>query len=219
MRVFIRVIFLFALSCGGHAFAENVLWNYLEKQGEGRIGCYEPNGVPIWPDMTFSVIDSPQTVMLVPTSEFVPEFVGTWVVAVLGETVDESIVQNYERWLIGTEYGESTNVHLGDPLEVRKNDSIYMAVSVGEIDFLHDPATVSRYLYGWVEIIVDGDGGAHVGSSAIDLDGGPMIVGGGSATPEPSGGLLLLVGGALLALRRRRRDLFCYNSRQPINKE
>ena len=58
--------------------------------------------------------------------------------------------------------------------------------------------------YGWVQILVGTDGAISVGTSAIDLDGGPMIVGGGSSTPEPASGLLLLVGGALLALRRRK---------------
>ena len=205
MRCPIRVIFLIALAYSGHVSAANILWNYLANQGNGRIGCYEPNGIPIWPDMTFSVIERPQTVMLVPTNEVVLEFIGTWGVAVIGEIVDDAIEENTERCFLRSEYGSSATVHIGDPVEVRKNDSVYMALSVGEIDFLHDPAMVSRYLYGWVEIIVGDDGTVSVGSSAIDLDGGPIIVGGGSAlTPEPSAALLLLVGGALLALKRRR---------------
>ncbi len=204
MRGPIRVILLIALVYSGHVFAENILWNYLANQGNGRIGCYEPNGIPIWPDMTFSVIERPQTVMLVPTNEFVLEFIGAWFVAVIGELVDDTIEQSLERCFIRSEYGGSAPVHIGDSVEIRKNDSVYMALSVGEIDFLQDPAIVSRYLYGWVEIIVADDGTVSVGSSAIDLDGGPMIVGGGSAIPEPSSVLLLLAGGALLALRRRR---------------
>ncbi len=56
-------------------------------------------------------------------------------------------------------------------------------------------------------MLVGTDGSLRVGASAIDLDGGPMIVGGGSAIPEPSSVLLLLAGGALLVLRRRRAAL------------
>ena len=42
--------------------------------------------------------------------------------------------------------------------------------------------------------------------SAIDLDGGPMVVGGGAwegGIPEPSGGMLVLLGAAMLGLRRK----------------
>ena len=44
-------------------------------------------------------------------------------------------------------------------------------------------------------------------NSAINLDGGPMIVGGGAwegGIPEPSGGMLFLLGLAALGLRRSR---------------
>ena len=61
------------------------------------------------------------------------------------------------------------------------------------------------YLYGWVSIGVDDDGSPYLVHSAIDLDGGPMIVGGGAwegGIPEPSGGMLLLIGAAVLGLRR-----------------
>ena len=61
-------------------------------------------------------------------------------------------------------------------------------------------------LYGWVEAQANENGELSSLAYAIDLDGGPMIVGGGPAIPEPSAALLLLVGGALLALRRRRTN-------------
>lgn len=82
--------------------------------------------------------------------------------------------------------------------------SVYMMFVFSD-DMVHprDPS----YIYGWVEIAVSADGTLNLGRSAIDLDGGPMIVGGGAwegSTPEPASGLLLLVGGALLAMRRRR---------------
>ena len=81
--------------------------------------------------------------------------------------------------------------------------SVYMMfVFSDDIMYRPDPS----YIYGWVEIVVASDGRISLGRSALDLDGGPMIVGGGAwegATPEPASGLLLLLGGALLALRRR----------------
>ena len=81
-----------------------------------------------------------------------------------------------------------------------------------------------NYIYGWVEISADEDGTLKLVGSAIDIDGGPMIVGSGSATPEPSSALLLLVGGALLALRRRvpheprKFDILCAPERRRKNK-
>ena len=66
-------------------------------------------------------------------------------------------------------------------------------------------------MYGWIRLrVIDMYGKASIADmSAIDLEGGPMIVGGGAwegGTPEPASGLLLLCGGALLALRRRREN-------------
>lgn len=57
--------------------------------------------------------------------------------------------------------------------------------------------------YGWVKFNVV-HGSLQSYESAIDLDGGPMIVGGGAFIPEPCGGLLLLVGTAALGLRRKK---------------
>lgn len=82
---------------------------------------------------------------------------------------------------------------------VTPNDSFYlMFVFSDDMVNPHAPS----YIYGWVEISADEDGALRLVGSAIDIDGGPMIVGSGSATPEPSSALLLLIGGALLALRR-----------------
>ena len=67
-------------------------------------------------------------------------------------------------------------------------------------------------MLGWLQLFVYGTetGGNVLGwTSAIDLDGGPMIVGGGAwedSTPEPTSGLLLFFGAALLTLRRRREN-------------
>ena len=54
----------------------------------------------------------------------------------------------------------------------------------------------TTYYYGWAEYVVDEDGTFKILNSAIDFDGGPMIVGAG-AVPEPTSGLLLLLGSAM----------------------
>ena len=71
--------------------------------------------------------------------------------------------------------------------------------------YLDDGSGDVRPGYGWVKIGYS-NGQIVVEAAAIDLDGGPMIVGGGAFIPEPSSALLLLVGGAVLGLRRRRVD-------------
>ena len=92
-------------------------------------------------------------------------------------------------------YGNNTAIAAPD-------SSLYMMfVFSDDIMYRPDPS----YIYGWVEIVITADGTLSLGRSAIDLDGGPMIVGGGAwegGTPEPASGLLLLVGASLLALRR-----------------
>lgn len=70
--------------------------------------------------------------------------------------------------------------------------------------YLDDGSFDVKTGYGWVKIGYS-NGQIVAEAAAIDLDGGPMIVGGGAFIPEPSSVLLLIVGGAVLVLRRRRR--------------
>ena len=82
------------------------------------------------------------------------------------------------------------------------DEDVYLAIILTDYD--------GNEIYGWMELQVlgrDGNGYLLGWHSALDLDGGPMVVGGGAwdgSTPEPASGLLLLVGCALLALKRRR---------------
>ena len=97
----------------------------------------------------------------------------------------------------------------GRVISIARGSSIYLGfmteVSVMDISLI-DPNSPTDWMgYGWVKIGVDSNGQIVAEAAAIDLDGGPMIVGGGAFIPEPSSALLLLVGGALLVLRRRRR--------------
>ena len=88
-----------------------------------------------------------------------------------------------------------------DPI-YKYDEDVYLAIIMA--DYYGDE------VYGWIHLYEYGvyeKGVILDWGSAIDLDGGPMIVGGGAwegSTPEPASGLLLLVGGALLAMRRRR---------------
>ena len=64
----------------------------------------------------------------------------------------------------------------------------------------------SNPVYGWMELTIYANATIELTDSAIDLDGGPMVVGGGAwegGIPEPSGGILFLLGAAALGLRRR----------------
>lgn len=79
-------------------------------------------------------------------------------------------------------------------------------------------STDPMVLYGWMELTVDASGGISVTGSAIDLDGGPMVVGGGAwdgNIPEPSAGMLFLLGAAVLGLRRRLTSSICHGFASP----
>lgn len=80
-------------------------------------------------------------------------------------------------------------------------ETFYLAITGNNSPFDAQVITV----YGWLEFEVTDAGGIQLLHSAIDLDGGPMIVGGGSAIPEPSSGLLFLMGALYLIMRRTSR--------------
>ena len=82
----------------------------------------------------------------------------------------------------------------------------YNTVFIAFEELTYADSLTSIKVYGWAEFGFSEIGGLMPIEGAIDLDGGPMIVGGGALIPEPSAALLLLVGGAALTLRRRRRS-------------
>ena len=88
------------------------------------------------------------------------------------------------------------------PLSGSEYRDIYWAIILTDYE--------GNEVFGWVGLSLTGYAGEaflYGWQSAIDLDGGPMIVGGGAwegDTPEPASGLLLIVGASLLVLRRRR---------------
>jgi hypothetical protein len=86
-------------------------------------------------------------------------------------------------------------------IPIRQGRDVYLGF-VTDV-YMDDGSFDVRTGYGWVKFRADLYGGLYVDAAAIDLDGGPMIVGGGAYIPEPHSALLLFVGCALLALKRR----------------
>ena len=134
------------------------------------------------------------------------EFIGNWVEAEYGSRVDASTTRGIGSYFEYSDYSSEGNVTIYDII-LRQGETTYLAFC-GEQLAGHDMSRLEPtgiYLYGWVSIEVDDDGIPYLVHSAIDLDGGPMIVGGGAwegGIPEPSGGILFLLGMAVLGLRR-----------------
>lgn len=136
--------------------------------------------------------------------------IATWMLACAGDILDASYFTDGPIFAYRDLEGRG-----GTMTAVSKDSAFYLGVKVEELtsDWPEDwdgnwsdtRLYTGKYDYAWVMLDVDADGRLSLRSSALDLDGGPMIVGGGSAIPEPSGGLLFLLGGAALALRRRKR--------------
>lgn len=130
----------------------------------------------------------------------------TWTRSEIGDLISPAGFGDGQQSLFSTEYtGGSGN------MSAAKGSSFFLSFQVNELVQDYDPEIgYGDYrrgdsYYGWVEFTATNDGRLTVGESAIDLDGGAMIVGGG-AIPEPTSGLLLLFGVAALALKRNLSD-------------
>ena len=205
-------LFILCVFCSGTMHAANVLWDavidnyYAPVEGELEITCF------IGECFMLDAVLSPS---LLPSNEVQINGIGACLgasenilVARPGDVVNSTTTRHlaketyFEHAFIDDEDYYGTHTTTASPAS-----SVYMMFVFSD-DIMYRPD--SSYIYGWVEIVVASDGRISLGRSAIDLDGGPMIVGGGAwegATPEPVSGLLLLLGGALLALRRRRKML------------
>lgn len=132
---------------------------------------------------------------------------GAWLEAYVGELVDASTIfgrRDYWFYEMANAQPEYSSGQIG---EIEFNKSYYLMFAIEDMDDawayrLKETTDPPKLYYGWAEYVVDETGTFKILNSAIDFDGGAMIVGAG-AVPEPTGGLLLLLGVAALVLRRK----------------
>ena len=190
------------------AFAQSI-WSTDETSGGFQ--CYRYNsdwtaGLSCWIDVfcDYNAYNDGRTVIT--ATGTVLEFIGNWVEAEYGSRIDASTTRGIGRYFEHGDYSSESNVTIYDVV-LRQGETTYLAFC-GEQLAGHSMSNLARtgvYLYGWVSLTVDENGIPKVTGSAIDLDGGPMVVGGGAWTggiPEPTSGMLLLIGAAVLGLRR-----------------
>ena len=198
-------VFILLASVMGKAFAANVAWNLVENWAEQAYGAPTPQvqlnyvaSMGLMVDFGFEAIPN--------GSRFSVEHLGhavnaaeNLVVANKGDLIDESTTRHLpsdayflHAYIDDQEYGGTHQ------LQIEPDSDFYIMFASSDEGCMTTP----RYMYGWVNIGVDSFGNLSLLGSAIDLDGGPMVVGGGSAIPEPSGTLLILLGGAVLVMRR-----------------
>lgn len=133
---------------------------------------------------------------------------GAWLSAVAGDLANSSILQHQHDFFFYEMANGQSEYSYGELVPVERGVSYYLKFVIEDADDawayrLKETTVPPTLYYGWAEYMVDEDGTFRLLNSAIDFDGGAMVVGGG-AVPEPTGGLLLLVGVAALALRRGR---------------
>ena len=178
------------------AFSANVIWNGVEVGTSfPEIGYYSIK----WPYVSMRGTVASSVLTLWAETETYMEFQNSWTRVSKGDLISRASLEEAGSYFYrGNFWREGDEVAQCDyPLQLTEGESVYLAV-------LFSGYTVPENLnVAWMELTMDADYNLVIASSAIDLDGGPMIVGGG-AIPEPSSGVLLLLGTIILALRRKR---------------
>ena len=150
-------------------------------------------------DLRFMVSKTGSSVVLESVTSDL-SFAGSWLEMGYGEVASVSTTRNVGSYFYHIFTDEGVGEYSTYDITVQSGDDFYLAFAAA-LD-----ASYTSFAYGWVGLKADDDGRLTMTGSAIDLDGGPMVVGGGAytdATPEPSAGVLFLLGAAALGLRRR----------------
>lgn len=212
-----RILLLFMFSIMSiKAFSSSVLWNCfkLVDMGEFASGTYSLGfsaSGEMYPDINLGVQDGNSSVRIQGTITM-EGAMGTWIIPCLGDVLDAHVFENALQIFAYRNLVGSGTI----PMTISKGSSFYLGVQIEKLSSVwpadwngdwSDPRIYSgEYCYGWVQLLVDETGTLSLLGSAMDLDGGAMVVGGGLAIPEPSGGVLLLLGMSVLALKRRRAE-------------
>lgn len=207
------VLFCLALFYAMGLQAENVLWNFL---GGSHYGAqdgvdgvlmleWHSDDYSIWPSVGIGYNRGTDGVIIRAYMNQM-EFMGAWFQQNYGDVIDSALLERNicfeSSWDWGDHFPAGTELSRYDVF-IPVGETVYLSV-VAEAALWngHDDHS-GNYYYGWAEFSYEGDK-LILASSALDLDGGPMIVGGGAySVPEPSGGLLFVLGAAALGLRRR----------------
>ena len=162
--------------------------------------------------MGLTVDKSKVNITISPNDVVVANASCNWLVASVGDVVSESTTRHLDPsqyFLHITLDDDFTDMHAydgwfitGDPITVRRNSIFYLMLAAGDVHSIYADEKQNVY-YGWVEVTVSPMGEIGVGSSCINLDGDPIIVG-YDLVPEPGVTGLLLFGLAALVFPRRK---------------
>ena len=219
MRMLLKSVVITIAACRS-VIGASVVWNGFQmadmsgftSTSSYLIG-YDGSGGSFYAYLFLSVEGSGNIKTLAGASSFTG-FSGKWMTADAGTILDALTFGNCDNPLVETRLTTTT----GTPCQTEVPGNFFLAVQVEKLTDedvgFDDPRKYSgEYLYGWVSLDVDKEGNLTLTGSAIDLDGGPMVVGGGAwegGIPEPFGGILFLLGTAVLGLRRRTNRRIMY---------
>ena len=190
--------------------ASAVAWDCLIACNDlaGRVDVIEKDGSPTMefgfrPTLIFDIHTDASRYWLVTRDleDTLSSFIGNWLVAQKGDIVDSASTRHVGSYLNHAKIDDETGYTQYSLDGVAPSD-YYLMFVVEDIDDYNSSVLTPRFAYGWVHLLVNDDMSLMIESSAMGLEGQPMVVGEG-AIPEPTTGSLIAMGLALLAFRRR----------------